>query len=209
MSLPPRSQLSCIAFMAATPFGTSPTKFSQPAPRRAVSARPRGPYAETCSFTSSRRLMSFSSGLRKVIFCFLALDFELGGFAVEQGHDDADVFLHVALFHGAEAHGATAGEAGADAEIDAAGGELVERGEGVGGDRGDAVGGDQHAGAEADAAGLDRGGAHGDEAVGAQHLGVVEPGMGEAEFLGAFDGLPAIRRGGEGDAEFHVGVFPV
>jgi hypothetical protein len=130
-------------------------------------------------------------GVEEADFAALALDGGFDHFAAHEGGDGADVVAHFGQLDGAEAHGAAAGEAGADAEIDAAGGEFVERYEGVGGDGSDAVGGDEHAGAEADAAGFDGGGAHGDEAVRAQHLGVVEPGVAEAEGFGAANGLQA------------------
>ena len=144
-------------------------------------------------------------GVEEADFAALALDGGFDHFAAHEGGDDADVFAHCGELDGAKAHGATAGEAGADAEIDAAGGEFVEGYERVGGDGGDAVGGDEDAGAEADSPGFDGGGAHGDEAVRAQHLGVVEPGVAEAEGFGAGDGFPGVRVGGEGDAELHDG----
>jgi hypothetical protein len=71
------------------------------------------------------------------------------------------------------------------------------------GHRRDAVGRHQHAGAEPDLLGVHRRRAHGDEAVGAQHLGVVEPGVAEAELLGALHDLAVVRRRRQGDAEVH------
>ena len=65
---PASSQAVCIACSAVTAELTSPTKLSQPAPKAAVRARLRGPYAEICSAMGSRVLISPSSALRKRIF---------------------------------------------------------------------------------------------------------------------------------------------
>ena len=46
--------------------------------------------------------------------------------------------------------------------------------------------------------------AHRDEAIGGDHLRVEEPGMGEAQFLGALRELPRIVRRGDADAEIHA-----
>ena len=175
----------------------------QPAPIWAVSARALGPVAAMATGRSSAGVDEAEVGAEQADEAALAFHLRLHRFAAPQGLDHADIFRHVRQFHRAKAHGAAAGEAGADAEMDAAGGELVERGEGVGGDGGDAVGRDEDAGAEMDARGLHGAGGHGDERVRAEHLRVVEPGMVEAEFLRPPDQAPGIRGGGNGDAEFH------
>ena len=131
-------------------------------------------------------------GVKKSYFGLLAFEGEGHGFLAQQAVDGVEVAFHIAQFHRAESHGAAAGEAGADAEIDPAGGEFVQRGEGAGGDGGDAVGGNENAGAETDARGFYRRRAHGNEAIGAEHLRVVEPSMREAEFFRALDGFPTV-----------------
>ena len=142
-------------------------------------------------------------GIEEADLALLSLHLEVDRLAAQQAVDLRDVGLHVLDLDRAESHGAPGGEAGADAEVDAAGRQRVERGQRIGGDRRDAIGRHQHAGAEADAARVDRRRAHGDEAIGTQHLGVVEPGMREAQFLGALRQLPGIRRRRQGDAEIH------
>jgi hypothetical protein len=114
-----------------------------------------------------------------------------------------DVGLHVPDLDGAKAHRAPRGETRADAEVDAARGELVQRRQRIGGDRGNAVRRHQHAGAKPDAFGVHGRRPHGDEAIGTQHLGVVKPGMGEAKLLGFLGDLPGIRGRCERDAEIH------
>src|SRR5947207_15972358 len=69
--------------------------------------------------------------------------------------------------------------------------------------RGDAVRGHEHAGAEADLRGLHRRRRHRDEGVGGDHLRVVEPGVREAELLGALRRLPRVAGAGDTDAEIH------
>ena len=104
---------------------------------------------------------------------------------------------------GGQAHGVASGVAGADAEDDASGRQLVERGDGGGGDRGDAVGGDGDQGAELDRRGVVRGEGHGRVDVGVDELGVVEPGVGEAGGLGALDFLPGVDPAGDSDSVVH------
>ena len=134
----------------------------------------------------------------------LAFELRLDRLLTQQRGHDADVLLEGGQLDRAHAHGAPPGEARADADVDAPGRQLVERGEGVGCHRRDAVGWDQHAGAQANARGLDRRRAHGDEAVRAEHLRVVEPGMGEAEILRPLRQLPRVGRGCHGYSELHV-----
>jgi hypothetical protein len=119
-----------------------------------------------------------------------AFDVCLQRFAVQQAVDDADVLFHIGEFHGAEAHGATRREACTNAEVNPARCHAVQRGEGIGRRRGDAIGRHKHAGTETDTRSLHGCGTHGDEAVGGNHLCVEEPGVCEAEFLGALRELP-------------------
>jgi hypothetical protein len=129
-------------------------------------------------------------GIEKPDLALFALDIGFHRLAVQQAVDDTYIFLHVSQLHCPEPHCSAGGKAGADAEVDATGGHPVQRGKSVGGDGRDAIGWYQHAGAKPDAAGLHRRGAHRDEAVGGDHLRVVEPGMGEAQFLGALCKFP-------------------
>ena len=156
-----------------------------------------------CSLTGSLMLISPASGFRNRIFRGFALDRRFQRLAVQQAVDDADILLHVGQLHAAKTHRAAGREPGADAEIDASRRHGVERGEGVGSHGGDTVGGDEHAGPQMDPAGLHRGGTHGDEAIRRDHLRVIEPGMGEPEFLGALRELPGLAGRGDADAEFH------
>ncbi len=137
----------------------------------------------------------------------LALDLGRDGCAAQQRRDDADIFLEIPQPDRVQPHCPPPGEAGADAEIDPSGGELVQRSQRIGGHRSDAVRRDQHAGAEPDSAGLQRGGRHRDERIGAQHLRVVEPGAGKAQFLGAPHDPPGFGVGRDRDRELH-GLSP-
>ena len=201
---PASCQALRICSSVATPRSTSATLSIQPAPSFAVSLRARGPEAAMNSGIGSCVLIRPSSGLSIADRPALAFQFHLDRLAAPQRLDDPDVFLHVGELHRAQAHRAAAGEAGADAEHDAPGRQLVQRGECSGRDRCDAVGRDQHAGAELDARGLHRRRRHGDERIGTQHLRVEEPGVGEAKLLGAAHQAPGVGGGGDGDAELHA-----
>src|SRR5215813_8901245 len=142
-------------------------------------------------------------GIEKADFVPLAFHFEVDDLAAQESVDLPDVGLHRLDLDGTEPHGAACREASADPEIDAPGREPIERGECVGGHWGDAVRWHQYAGAEADPPRVDRRSRHGDKAIGAQHLGVVEPGICEAEFLGPADDVVGVRRRWQRDAEIH------
>ena len=124
-------------------------------------------------------------GVEQADQAVLAFDLGFDGLFAQQCRDDPGIFFQLRQPDRAEPHRPPPGKAGADAEIDPSGRQLVERGKRVGRHRGDAVGRDQDPGAEPDMAGLDRRHGHRDKRVGAQHLGVVEPGAAEPQLLGA------------------------
>ena len=142
-------------------------------------------------------------GIEETDLAALAFDRRLDGVAGEERVDDTDILLHVGELHRAQSHRAARREAGADAEIDPAGREAAQRREGVSGDGGDAVRRHEHASAEADFRRLHRRGRHRHKAIGGDHLRVVEPGMREAQFLGALRRLPGVARAGDADTEIH------
>ena len=148
-----------------------PANISQPAPSFAVSARAFGPNAERCSGIGSSMLIRPTSGFRKRTLCGPSSSSTLDGVAAEHALHHADVALHLGQRHGALPHRAPRGEAGADAEVDPAGRQLVQRGEPVRRDRRDPVRRDQDTRAQPDPLGLARGERHADEHVGVQAAG--------------------------------------
>ncbi len=117
------------------------------------------------------------------------------GLLVQEPAKDADIFLEPGQRDRRQPQGAARGETGREAAHDPPRRQRVERGQGARRHRRDPVRRDQHAGAELDLGGVHRRRRHRHEDIGVQQLRVVEPRMGKAHFLGAFDHLPVVGRG--------------
>ena len=136
----------------------------------------------------------------------LAAFVELHDLILEQALDLADVGLEAGNGLGAAAYGAHSTITGADAGADAAGGQIVEGGEGTGRDAG--VSGGRHGDAytEGDARSVERTGRHLHVDLSAYALEVSEPDGVEAhglDILDAFDDLGHGLVAEDTDSELH------
>jgi hypothetical protein len=112
--------------IAATAPSTPPAAAIQPAPSFAVNARERGPEAAIQSGIASRRVDQPEFGVEQPDQPLLPFDFDLDRFPAQQGHNDADVFLHIGELDRSQPHRPSAGKAGADPEIDPPRRQLIQ-----------------------------------------------------------------------------------